>query len=135
MANSPYSQEEGSRVWNDLYPKLVETLKRFGVEDEIGDRDFWVHDDFWGYPQHKIYFNSFKMLQPSVINELRKLLQAYPAWEFMVSVSIGEESQAWPTMGLTIRKHEIVDGLQRQYFPLEYRSIQYEGSRVGTDQD
>jgi hypothetical protein len=38
-------------------------------------------------------------------------------------------------MGLTIRAHEIIDGLQRQYFPEPYRSFRYEGSRPGTEYD
>jgi hypothetical protein len=32
-------------------------------------------------------------------------------------------------MGLVIRDDEIVDGLQRQYFPREFQTIKYEGSR------
>jgi hypothetical protein len=38
-------------------------------------------------------------------------------------------------MGLTIRRHEIIDGLQRQYFPPAYRHFQYPGSRPGTERD
>jgi hypothetical protein len=38
-------------------------------------------------------------------------------------------------MGLTIRDHEIIDGLQRQYFPREFQSIRYRGSRPGTERD
>jgi hypothetical protein len=28
-----------------------------------------------------------------------------------------------------VRPHEIIDGLQRQYFPKEFQGIEYEGSR------
>jgi len=33
------------------------------------------------------------------------------------------------SMGLVISEDEITDGLQRQYFPKKYQSIEYEGSR------
>jgi hypothetical protein len=42
---------------------------------------------------------------------------------------------AWPDMGLYVRHHEIIDGLQREYFPAEYRGFQYENARVGTEND
>jgi hypothetical protein len=32
-------------------------------------------------------------------------------------------------MGLYIRPHEIIDGLQRRYFPKEFQDIAYEGAR------
>jgi hypothetical protein len=32
-------------------------------------------------------------------------------------------------MGLVISEDEIVEGLQRQYFPEQFRTIAYEGSR------
>jgi hypothetical protein len=32
-------------------------------------------------------------------------------------------------MGLTVRAHEIIDNLKRQYFPKEFQVIEYEGSR------
>ena len=38
-------------------------------------------------------------------------------------------------MGLTIRKHEIIDGLQRQYFPEEFQSFRYADSKPGTGFD
>jgi hypothetical protein len=41
----------------------------------------------------------------------------------------------WPQMGLIVRSHEIIDGLQRQFFPAELKTIQYDGSRRGTDRD
>ena len=33
------------------------------------------------------------------------------------------------SMGLVISEDEITDGLQRQYLPKKYQSIEYEGSR------
>jgi hypothetical protein len=63
------------------------------------------------------------------------MLREFPDWEIMIGVSMPEPAGPWPDMGLTIRAHEIIDGLQRRYFPPEYRGIQYDGSRPGTDRD
>jgi hypothetical protein len=38
-------------------------------------------------------------------------------------------------MGLTIRAHEIIDGLQREFFPKEFRIFSYEDARPGTERD
>ena len=35
-------------------------------------------------------------------------------------------------MGISIRSNEIVDDLQRQYFPKEFQDLAYEGARRGT---
>ncbi|MBX3519053.1 MAG: hypothetical protein KF835_03440 [Xanthobacteraceae bacterium] len=122
------------RRWVLLYPEIVKTLGKFGVEDELGNEDFWVFGDYWGYPQHKIFFNRLHMLLPEVITSLQDLLDN-DDWEFVVTISTRGEGENWPDMGLKIRRNQIIDGLQRQYFPPEYQSIQYEGSRVGTDKD
>jgi hypothetical protein len=76
------------------------------------------------------------MLEPKIVKTVQALLTEFSNWEIVVAVSLDEyEGEGWPEMGLIIRKHEVVDGLQRQYFPPEYQDIQYEGSRVGTDRD
>jgi hypothetical protein len=38
-------------------------------------------------------------------------------------------------MGLYIRPHEIIDALQRHYFPAEFQRLEYEGARRGTAHD
>ena len=74
------------------------------------------------------------MLRPEVVRSLRNLLGA-DDWDLVISISTRGDGEDWPNMSLKIRRSEIIDGLQREYFPLECQSIQYEGSRVGTDRD
>ena len=38
-------------------------------------------------------------------------------------------------MGIFIRADEIVDGLQRQYFPKEFQDLAFEGARRGSISD
>jgi len=54
-------------------------------------------------------------------------LAGYPNWEIVIAVSNSEK--AWPPMGLVIRDDEIIDGLQRRYFPAGVSDHRYEGSR------
>jgi hypothetical protein len=63
------------------------------------------------------------------------LVGEFSKWEIMVAVSIPGPGELWPDMGLTVRSQEIIDGLQRGYFPVEFRDLAYEGSRPGTDRD
>jgi hypothetical protein len=48
-------------------------------------------------------------------------------------VSLGVRGKHWPEMGLIVRAREIVDGLQKSFFPEEFRSLRYEGSRAPDD--
>jgi hypothetical protein len=119
-----------------LYAAAEKFLSQFGKEDGSADGDFWVVDDNYGCKQHKICFNNLRMLAPPIVYGLQGLLENYPDWDWVVAITVQDRlPPIWPEMGLIIRKHEIIDGLQRQYFPPEYRDIQYRGSRVGTDRD
>lgn len=125
------------KLWEELYRRMTKVLDQYGVEYNFRTRkgDYWIIDEPYGFDQHNVYFNKLKMFAPKIVKELQGLLKQFPGWEIFVTAYIKPEGKSWPDMGLVIREHEIVDGLQRQYFPPEYQSIQYEGSRVGTDRD
>ena len=57
------------------------------------------------------------------------------AAEIVVAVDVPEHEQDWPVMGLTIRRHEIIDGLQREFLPPEFADLHYPGGRPGTGYD
>ena len=130
-------QEIYEKNWDASYERIRSALTRFGREDPFGrEGEFWVVSDPEGYDQHKVYFFNLRLLDPKVIKVLQELLRDFPGWEIFVTIYIRQgTSKNWPNMGLIVREHEIVDGLQRQYFPAEFRNIHYEGSRVGTDRD
>jgi hypothetical protein len=123
------------KAWAHLYARLRMQLVKFGTEGGQPGADCWIEEDNWGYWQHKIYVDDLKMLRPQVIESLQRVLDEFPEWEIMVAVAVPGPGETWPDMGITIRTHEIVDGLQRQYFPPEFRNIHYDGSRPGTDRD
>lgn len=124
-------------IWGELHQRMTAVLDRYGTEYNIRtkERDYWIIDEPYGFDQHNVYFYKLNMFDPKVIEELQRLLVQFAGWEIFVTAAIEPEGKDWPDMGLLIREHEIIDGLQRQYFPPEYQSIQYEGSRIGTDKD
>jgi hypothetical protein len=131
------TQKNYERLWEELYREITLVLDKYGSSYNFraGEGDYWIIDEPYGFDQHNVYFCNFKLFEPNIIKELQGLLKKFSGWEIFVTVLIEPEGKDWPNMGLIIREHEIVDGLQRQYFPSEYRSIQYEGSRAGTDKD
>src|SRR5262245_2670282 len=122
--------EEQRREWLALYDQIRAVLQQFGEEDDYpGRKDFWLFNENLGLWQHKIEMGKLDMLRPVVIKSLQKLLIGCPNWEIAVSVTSREAEHAWAAMGLVISDAEMIDGLQLQYFPKEFQSIEYEGSR------
>jgi hypothetical protein len=121
---------EQCREWTLLYDAIRETLQRFGEEDDGGERkDYLLVDDNLGLRQHKIETSNLEMVRPVVVKLLRQLLIGYPNWEIVIAIGNPGKDKIWPAMGLVIRDDEIIDGLHRQYFPQEFQTIEYEGSR------
>ncbi|MBN9048261.1 MAG: hypothetical protein J0H78_02295 [Rhizobiales bacterium] len=129
------SDEEQGRIWSDLYHGAQKILHRRGRENAFGRGDYWILEDNYGPLQHKIYINNLRMIDPGIVHALQKLLTPYPDWSWVIAIDLSTAGKSWPEMGLIVRKHEIVDGLKRELFPKEFRSLQYEGARPGTDRD
>lgn len=127
--------EQQVETWDRLYEQVTGLLARHGKEDSSGVADYWVNADNYGWRRISIGVNNLKMLSPDIVKSLRSLLSELPGWEITLAVDLLEKEKTWPLMGLTIRKHEIIDGLQRQYFPAEFQNLKYEGSRPGTGYD
>jgi len=110
------------REWSILCERIREILRRFGEEDDGGERkDYLLVDDNLGLWQHRIETHNLEMVRPNVIELLKTSLIGFPNWEIVVA--LGDFG------GLVIRDDEIIDGLRRENVPAEFRTIQYEGSR------
>src|SRR5579862_125530 len=140
MTNSEHdrSDRKEAEVFELLRDLTYDLLKRFGRPDYQPDRahgDFSVHGDYSGYPQVVVFISNLEMMRPPVISELQQLVEEIPGWEIEVTVAVRGHYDDWPNMGLYIRPHEIIDGLQRQYFPKEFQNLEYVGARPGTAND
>jgi hypothetical protein len=134
LAMTPEEDDKQWEEWDGLYAKIKSILPQWGVDDDFGKGDYLVVDDNYGSNSQNIEVHNLKMLDPIIVVALRRLLSEYPGWTIVMSVDVpGKE--AWPPMGVKIRKHEIIDGLRREYLPKEYQSLRYFGSRPGTGHD
>jgi hypothetical protein len=126
-----------ANTFDRLRPRIEGLLERFGSPNYLpGQRrgDFTVHGDYSGHPLAVVFVSNLKMLNPVIVGELQHLIKEYPGWQVSMTVAL-RDHQDWPRMGLYIRPNEIIDGLQRQYFPKEFQDLKYEGARVGTAYD
>lgn len=126
---------EQDQAWAALYEKVARTAAEFGAEDHFGDADYLIVDDNYGHRRHTIEIHKLRMLDQQLVKKLRALLQDFDNWDIVIAVDIPGTEDKWPPMGLIIRKHELIDGLQRDFLPEEFRSLQFEGSRPGTGFD
>ena len=129
------TDEARDRTWNDLYRKIVQLLRKHGKEEPTGGGDYWVVDDNYGWRRHTISVFTLKMLDPPIVAELRDLLKDLPGWEIVMALDVPGKEDLWPPMGVTIRAHEVIDGLRRAHLPEPYRSAVIPGSRPGTGYD
>ncbi|MEP9378755.1 hypothetical protein ABLE91_18710 [Aquabacter sp. CN5-332] len=121
-------------IFEDICGHARAELQRHGKEGTF-EGDFWILQSYWGEPQVRLSIQNLDLLRPHVVHALRAIVKKFPGWEIVVVVEVDEHLDDWPSMGLYIRSHEIIDGLQRQYFPLELQNIEYDGARRGTEMD
>jgi hypothetical protein len=132
-ATTPETEQE--RAWGDLYDQIVAVMARFGKADYCGQADYLIVDDNYGWLRHKIEVQNLAMLQPEAVAALRNLLTKFPNWEIVLAVDVPGREGQWPSMGLTIRHHEVIDGLRREFLPSSFQNIRYDGARAGTGYD
>lgn len=117
------------KKWQILHDRITETLDPFGTKDPFGKGDYWLLDENWGWEQQQLEIQNLSLLHPSIVKALQALLAACPHWDISVSVAVPGIGDDWPGMGLLIYQDEIIDELQRGYFPPAFRNFFYEGAR------
>jgi hypothetical protein len=125
-------------VFRNLRDRTFELLERLGEPDYQPNKthgDFSVHGDYGGYPELVVFVGNLEMLRPAVVTALQEVIKEFSGWQITVTVAVPGHYDDWPQMGLYIRPHEIVDGLQRQYFPKKFQNFEYEDARRGNAYD
>lgn len=124
-----HTEERLSSEWNELYGRIKDVLLQYG-QDDIDGGDYFVVDEIFSSYVHQIEMHKLHMLRPEIIKSLQGLLKDYPDWEIEISIYIPQDDiNVDPGEGLTLRDDEIVDALDRELLPEEYRDLKYEGSR------
>jgi hypothetical protein len=115
--------------WKILHDRITATLDRYGKKDAFGRGDYWLVDEDLGSYRQKLEVQNLNLLQPHIIRSLQAVLAKYPDWEIMFRIDVPGKENDWPAMGLIIHDDEIIDDLQREFLPPEFRNVSYEGSR------
>jgi hypothetical protein len=135
MSRDEYDRRQNAQyaVFEYLCARIDKMLERFGRPDFLPGQphgDYHVYEDYSEYPQVVVCVENLELLRTSVVDVLQDLAREYPGWQIDLMVALrGHED--WPNMGISIRANEIVDDLQRQYFPAEFQNLAYEGARRG----
>jgi hypothetical protein len=124
-----HTKERLGREWDELYGCIKGVLLQYG-QDDIDGGEYFIVDEIFSSYVHQIEMHKLHMLRPEIIKSLQGLLKDYPDWEIEISISIPQEGiNVDPGEGLTLRDTEIIDALDRELLPNEYRNFKYEGSR------
>lgn len=136
MRNTQDRSEDRIATFEALRERVKGVLQRFGVPESLTrDGDYTVHGDYSGHPEVVVFVGNLELLRPEVVDQLQQVIRQFPGWQIVMTVAVRRHYDDWPNMGLYIRPHEIIDGLQRQYLPAEYQKLEYVGARHGTAYD
>jgi hypothetical protein len=117
----------------ELFKRLARTLRQFGRNWQdyiIGKERFWAY-------RHVVFTDSAPLLRSPAIKALQALLLDFPDWEIVICV-VNQESDSedvrlygfeWPDSHVVIRDDAIIDSLDRDHLPQEFRDLVIEGSR------
>lgn len=105
--------------WAQLYERLRGVLRQRGAEDPSGRAgDFWLVDDDWGTPQHKVVVFNLAIVTPQLAGEIQQLLagRSY-AWEVWFQLEL-RDRQGGDPLGIIVmadRVEELWDRIALQH--------------------
>lgn len=117
-----------------LYERLLVSLSAFGADDAtLHHGGYWVHDDYWGVRQIKIYVSD-RTLTADFVEALRRTLHDMPDWEIVVASCPDDINTPRVEMGLYVRHDVVLDGLIRALLPAHLKTIAFHlGRPIRTD--
>lgn len=114
--------------WQVLYDRVAALLERYGKIDFSSGADYWLVDENLGWWCQIIETHKTTVLNPAIIEQLQDFLQDYADWRIEIHVVLDQQENPAPPMGLIINKDKIIDDLQRDFLPPEFRDLTYPGS-------
>jgi hypothetical protein len=119
------ANEQQAETWEALYEKVKALLRQFGNESYLGEADYWILSDNYGFRTINLAVHKLSFLRPDVIHALQAVLKYFPTWEIRVELDVPGTEGLWPEMGLTVRADAVVDRLQRRYLPSEFQHMRF----------
>lgn len=128
-------REQEVADFDRLYRRLIATLSAFGADDAtLHHGGYWVHDDYWGVRQIKVYVPD-RTLSENFVETLRETLHDMPEWEIVVASCPDDINTPRADMGLYVRHDVVLDGLIRELLPGHLKSIAFHKGRPITADD
>jgi hypothetical protein len=107
-----------TQEWESLYNALCVVMSVRGVADYLGDGDYWILDDNYGFFGHKIYIWKIHILIPDLICEIKTILGKYDKqWVVTINLDVPGTEKTMPPMGLKITALSVTDELVREFLP------------------
>jgi hypothetical protein len=113
------------REWQILHDRITELLDRYGRKNAFGEGDYWLLDDHLGPRRQELEIQNLNLFRPHIVKLLQALLADFPDWHITAQVDVRGKEGIWPGMGIVIYPNEVVDELQRDFLPEEFRNIEY----------
>lgn len=126
---------EQDEIWQWLHDQLRSYFRSRGVEGASDDCDFMIVEDNYSWPVHFVYILNLDLLDLASISYARGLLADLPGWTIAFVVDVVGKETEWPRMGVTIRQHEIIDSLQREFLPASFQAFVIPDSRREAGRD
>ncbi len=111
------------RVWKNLFDETEAILKDFARQGLIGESDYWLVDEDWGWDVLQVEL-PLSLAWPPIAKKLQLILERYPDWR--ITIRLAGRPQGWPGMGIVISRDKIIDDLKREYFPELLRSLTFD---------
>lgn len=117
-----------------LYERILAALSPFGVDDAtVRHGGYWVHEDYWGVRQIKVYIPD-RTLTADIVEALRRTLHDMPDWEIVVACCPDDINTPRADMGLYVRHDVVLDGLIRELLPAHLKTVAFHlGRPIGAD--
>jgi hypothetical protein len=75
------------REWEYLYDELLRVLEGYGKNDGLGDGEFYLVDDYYGSPQHKIECARIDLFTLSLVSDVQSALKQFRRrWEVIFAL-------------------------------------------------
>lgn len=111
------------RVWKNLFDETEAILKDFARQGLIGESDYWLVDEDWGWDVLQVEL-PLSLAWPPIAKKLQLILERHPDWR--ITTRLAGRPQGWPGMGIVISRDKIIDDLKREYFPELLRSLTFD---------
>jgi len=110
------------RTWKRLCDEAEEILKDLVREGIIGDSDYWLVDEDWGWDVLQIEL-PLTLVWTSLAGRLQAILVRYPEW--WITIRVADRPEGWPGMGVVVSRDRIIDDLKREFLPANLRDMTF----------